>query len=384
MSPSSELRIAPRPLLPIYLSCLAFGLQVGTGMPLVPLALEHRGSDNLTIGIVSAAWGIGMIATAHLIPAAAARLGAVRLICASILLNAAISVVFAYTQDVALWFGLCLLSGAVGGVPWVVSEIWINLVVDESRRGRAVAIYSTLVALGLAVGPLVLQVVGVYGPRPFLVNAALGLLVILPLLPGWRLAPPIRPMGGGGFGSVVLLAPVALLAALACGLGEQVAFSFLPIFAIEAGLSAESGATWLSAFVIGNLALQWPIGWMADHLDRRAVLAACALSSAALVASVTALDPRGYGTLGVLVLWGGISFGIYTVGLAVLGQRFKGGDIARANAAFTIVYTLGGLIGRPIVGGAMDMMGRPGLTLTLAFFYALAGIVALLAFLRRR
>lgn len=384
MSPTSALGGPARPLLPIYLCCLAFGLQAGTGMPLVPLALEHRGSDNLTIGIVSAAWAVGMIATAHLIPAAAARLGAVRLICASILLNAAISVVFAYTEGVALWFVLCLLSGAVGGVPWVVSEIWINLVVDESRRGRAVAVYATLVALGLAVGPLLLQVVGVYGPRPFLVNAALGVLVILPLLPGWRLAPPIKPMESGGFGSVVLLAPVALLAALASGLGEQVAFSFLPIFALEAGLSAQTGATWLSAFVIGNLVLQWPIGWMADHLDRRAVLAACALSSAALVASITALDPHGIGTMGVLVLWGGISFGIYTVGLAVLGQRFNGGDIARANAAFTIVYTLGGLVGRPIAGGAMDMMGRSGLTLTLAFFYAIAGLAALLAFVRRR
>ncbi len=191
-------------------------------------------------------------------------------------------------------------------------------------------------------------------------------------------------MESGGFGSVVLLAPVALLAALASGLGEQVAFSFLPIFALEAGLSAQTGATWLSAFVIGNLVLQWPIGWMADHLDRRAVLAACALSSAALVASITALDPHGIGTMGVLVLWGGISFGIYTVGLAVLGQRFNGGDIARANAAFTIVYTLGGLVGRPIAGGAMDMMGRSGLTLTLAFFYAIAGLAALLAFVRRR
>ena len=39
-----------RSLLPIYLCCLAFGLQAGTGMPLVPLALERQGVDNLGIG----------------------------------------------------------------------------------------------------------------------------------------------------------------------------------------------------------------------------------------------------------------------------------------------------------------------------------------------
>ncbi len=191
-------------------------------------------------------------------------------------------------------------------------------------------------------------------------------------------------MGRGGFARVFALAPVALLAALASGLGELVAFSFLPIFALEAGVAAETGATWLSAFVIGNLVLQWPIGWMADHFDRRAVLAGCALSSALLVATVTLLDPHDFAILGVLLLWGGISFGIYTVGLALLGQRFQGGDIARANAAFTMVYTLGGLVGRPIAGGAMDALGRSGLTLTVAFFYAVAAAAALLAFHRGR
>ena len=372
-----------RSLVPIYLCCLAFGLQVGTGMPLVPLALERQGADNLTIGIVSMAWGIGMIATAHRIPAAAARLGAVPMICLGTLLNAAISVAFAYTEGVALWFGLCLLSGVVGSVAWVVSEIWINLVAEEKQRGRVVAIYSTLVALGLATGPLVLQLVGVYGPRPFLLNAALGVLVVLPLMLTWRQAPHIRPVGHGGFSGVLLAAPVALLAALACGLGENVAFSFLPIFALQAGVPAETGATWLSAFVIGNLVLQWPIGGLADHANRRVVLAACAASSAALVALVTAVDARSTAVLGVLLLWGGISFGIYTVGLALLGQRFSGGDIARANAAFTMVYTFGGLLGRPIAGAAMDAFGRAGLTLSAAFFYAAAAIAAVLAFHRR-
>jgi MFS family permease len=371
-----------RPLLPVYLSCLAFGIQAGAGMPLVPLALERHGIENLVIGIVGAAWGIGMIATAPLIPAVAARIGAVRLICVSIAINAVISVLFAFTEGVAVWFVLCLLSGVVGGVPWVVSEIWINLVVDEARRGRAVAVYSTLVALGLAGGPLLLQVVGVYGPAPFLATAALGLLVALPLLPNWRLAPPIHAMEGGGFGRVALMAPVAMIGAFACGLGEQAAFSFLPVYAVGAGVPAETGALWLSAFVIGNLALQWPIGWAADHFDRRIVLAACALASAALSASLPLLDVHGPEILGVLLMWGGISFGIYTVGLAVLGQRFSGGDIARANAAFTIMYTAGGLVGRPVTGEAMDLLGQPGFGPSIAVFYVVAGLAALLA-LRR-
>jgi MFS family permease len=371
-----------RRLLPVYLSCLGYGVQAGAAMPLVPLALQHRGIDNVTIGLVEAAWGIGMIATAHRIPAVAARLGAVKLVCASLVLSAALAVTFAYTESLPLWFVLSFLLGMVGGVPWVVSEIWINLVVDESRRGRAVAIYAALMAGGMAMGPLALQVVGVYGPRPFLACAAFALLVALPLLPSWNNAPPIRPVAEGGFARVILMVPALLLGALVSGLGEQAAFSFLPIYAITSGVPAETGVLWLSAFVIGNIALQWPIGWLADHVDRRAVLAGCALLSAAATASLPLMDVHGRLILGVLLLWGGISFAIYSVGLALLGQRFKGGDIARANTALTSIYTLGGMIGPPVAGTALELIGRPGFGLSVAGFYLVAGVGALLA-LRR-
>ncbi len=370
-------------LLPVYLSCLGYGVQAGAAMPLVPLALQHHGIDNITIGLVEAAWGVGMIATAHRIPAVAARLGAVKLVCASLVASAVLAVAFAYTESLPLWFVLSFLLGMVGGVPWVVSEIWINLVVDEHRRGRAVAIYAALMAAGMAMGPLALQVVGVYGPRPFLACAALALLVALPLLPSWNSAPAIAPTHDGGFGRIVLLVPALLLGALASGLGEQAAFAFLPIYALTSGVPVETGVLWLSAFVIGNIALQWPIGWLADHFDRRLVMAGCALASAALTACLPLMDARGHAVLGLLLVWGGISFAIYSVGLALLGKRFQGGDIARANAALTSIYTAGGMIGPPIAGTALDLVGRPGFGLSIAAFYLAAGVGALLAMRRR-
>ena len=70
--------------------------------------------------------------------------------------------------------------------------------------------------------------------------------------------------------------------------------------------------------------------------------------------------------------------------LALLGQRNGGGDIARAKTAFSMLYILGGLMGRPLAGAAMDAVGDPGLGWTLAVFYAFAGLCALLAFRRRR
>ncbi|UYN94174.1 MAG: MFS transporter [Enhydrobacter sp.] len=384
MSPTSgSVAVGPwRSLIPVFAACGAIGLQAGAGMPLVPLALEQQGHDKLTIGVIAAAWGLGMLAFGARIPQVTARFGAVPAIIGSVVIGSVVTVAYTFTQSPVVWFLLSFLHGVVGGVPWVVTEIWMNVVVEERQRGRVMAAYAMLVALGLALGPLVLQVVGVYGPLPFYACAGLALLVALPLLPYWNRAPIIKHHADSGFMKVMALAPLALFAAFACGLGEQVAFSFLPVYAVGAGVPAETGALWLSVFVVGNIVLQWPIGWMADHFDRRAVLAGCTLASTALVVALSMVPATSPAVYGVVLLWGGISFAIYPVGLALLGQRFRGGDIARANTAFSLLYIFGGLVGRPATGAAMDLFGDPGLGGTLALFYAAAGIFALLA-LRR-
>ena len=372
-----------RSLVPVFAACAAIGLQAGVAMPLVPLALEKQGVHKLTIGVIAAAWAVGMLLTAPYIPRLAARLGAVPFILASVVAGSVITVSYTMTDRPAVWFVLTLLHGAIGGVPWVVTEIWMNVVVEEKRRGRVMGIYATMVASGMALGPLVLQVVGVYGAAPFVTCAVLALCVAPPLLPYWRTAPAIVHAEDSGYLTVVAMAPLAMLAAFACGLGEQVAFSFLPVYAVGAGVSPETGALWLSAFVAGNVILQWPIGWAADHADRRLVLAGCALASAILVLLLQLVSAESPAIIAVIMVWGGISFAIYPVGLALLGQRFSGGDIARANTAFSMIYIMGGLVGRPMAGAAMDAVGDPGLGWTLAFFYGIATVGALLA-LRRR
>jgi MFS family permease len=383
VSPSNPALANPRrTLLPVFAACAAIGVQAGVNMPLVPLALERQGHDKLTIGIMSAIWAIGMLSFGTRIPALAARLGVVPAIVGAVVIGALINVAFTVTSGLAVWALLNFLHGVIGGVPWVISEIWMNVVVEENRRGRVMALYSAMVALGIALGPMVLQVVGVYGPLPFLTGAALSLLVAAPLLPYWRTAPRIRVDDSSGFGTVVLLAPLAMFAAFACGLGEHVAFGFLPVYAVGAGVPAETGALWLSAFVMGNVLLQWPIGWAADHADRRLVLAGCTGASALLMVALALIPAQWPGTVGVVALWGGVSFSIYPVGLALLGQRFRGGDIARANTAFSMIYIVGGLIGRPLTGAAMDTFGEPGLGWTLTVFYGATTLAALLAMRR--
>lgn len=370
---------AAAPLWPLFLAIGGAGMMMGTGIPLVPLALEARGVDKFTIGLNGAMWSLGLILFGGFIPKVAARFGVLPTIWASLALNAIFSLIFAFTDDLALWFVLRFISGPITGVPWLLTEIWINLVVEEKRRARVLALYATLMAAGLAVGPLVLQVVGPYGPAPFVACAVLALAVAVPLLFARGAAPRIEPEEGGRWLPLAGRAPLAMVAALVAGLGETIVFTFLPLYALNGGFAANVATLWQTAFVVGGLALQMPIGWLADHMSRALVLAGCAVVSAACALALPFLDASLWTAMPLLLLFGGAAWGVYTVGLAVLGKQFAAGDMARANAAFIMIYTFGSLVGPPTVGGAMDLVGRDGLGWTLAAIYVGCTLVGLAA-----
>src|SRR5690242_3079780 len=95
-----------RPLLPIFAACAAAGLLAGTSWPLVPLALERQGVDKALIGVIAAAWGVGMLLTAPRIPHLAARFGTVPLMVVAVVIGAAVSVGYTLISNPYAWFAL--------------------------------------------------------------------------------------------------------------------------------------------------------------------------------------------------------------------------------------------------------------------------------------
>jgi len=58
--------------------------------------------------------------------------------------------------------------------------------------------------------------------------------------------------------------------------------------------------------------------------------------------------------------------GVYTIGLTILGERFKGRELASANATYVMLYAIG-LLGGPMVEGvALDLWNPNGLMVVLA------------------
>ena len=185
-------------------------------------------------------------------------------------------------------------------------------------------------------------------------------------------APEIKSAPGFPVLGFLTSLPVATLAGLLHGAIETASFGLLPVYALRAGLSPLTGAFFVTLFALGNVLFQLPIGFVSDRLDRGKLLLLLAVSGLCGAIALALAGSSHFALFcGLLVVWGGIVGSLYAVGLAHLGSRYSGQDLASANAAFNMLYSLGMLSGPPIAGFGMDLVSPNG------FFFSIAALLAL-------
>lgn len=331
------------------------------------------GASSTLVGINTAVAGLASILTVPFVPRIAARVGVVRLLLLAIGLGAACLVAFPLLPTIGWWFVLRFVFATSLGALFVLSEYWISEAAPPERRGLVMGIYATVLSLGLAVGPLLLSVLGTHGPAPYLVGAALFLAGMLPLAFSRSLSPRLGHDPALRIAGYVRLAPAAIAAALVYGAVETGGFAILPLYALRFEYGPEAAAGLVSALALGNVAFQIPFGLLADRVDRRLVLMGASLAAGLLAALIPLATGSVAALVALLFVWGGLAGTLYTVGLAHLGASARGAALAGANAAFVALYNVGLMLGPPLIGGAMDLMPPHGFAAALCAILVLYG-----------
>lgn len=343
-----------------------FAIAQGLTYPLLSFILQRQGVSPGMIGLSAAMSPIGFIASAPFIPAASRRFGAGRTVLACAALAGVTLFLIGWTQNVYAWFVLRFMLGALVNPLYVISETWIISLAPPSRRGRIVGIYTTLISAGFAAGPLSLLVVGTEGWPPFLIGifafaiCGVSLLLVLPRLPELH-----DPEGNNV--SVIGFMPLAwlLLLTVAIGAGfEQGILALFPIYGAGHGISETSMSALLTVMIAGNIALQVPLGLLAERWSASRVRICCLIATLAgcVLLPILIETPLVWP---FIFLWGAVSYGIYTMSIVELGERFTGSMLVAGNAAFAMMWGLGGIAVPPATGVAIGIFGPGGLPLML-------------------
>jgi MFS family permease len=357
-------------------------LNYGLTFPLLALILERQGIDKGMIGLSTAATAMATIAAAPISSRLMSALGPRRLLLGAMVLSALIYVLLPTFLDYWAWFPLRFVLGCCGSVIWVASEAWINSMAPHEKRGRIIAIYATASSGGMALGPLLLLVTGSSGFAPFLVAAAFSLAGCLVTLLAGHAVPRLEGRASVHFLRFLLLAPMPYLLNLLFAAVGEAFHTFFAIYALDHGVGEQRAFMIMTVMSLGGIALQYPLGWLADHMNRRLLLLLCVLISIGgflIVPFAIGADIIG---LVLFFVAGGIFAMLYSLGVIMLGERFSGTDLATASAVFTLMWGIGTLSGPVLAGAAMDHLGPRGLIWTAVAFLLLYLPIPVFAWIR--
>jgi MFS family permease len=371
-----------RSLVAVIAAALSVGIAVGAIVPLIALRLEAAGYSRTLIGVNGAMFPLGLLLFGPWMPRILKWLGPLPAVYLGVAVTAASVLMLAATDDYVLWCLLRLVAGAAGGIYWIMSETWINMMVTEKSRARVMALYAGAMAFGFAVGPEIIARIGTGGLLPILIVAAMMALAAVPFLFVHDVSPALPDHANVSVLGAVRFAPVVIYAGLAGGAAETALYVMLPLYGTDSGFAESEAARLLTWFYIGNVALQFPLGWAGDRFGRLRLVKLCVAAALLGAVLLPLLIDQQTPLRAMLLLWGGFVMGIYTLSLALLGEKYRPGDLAAANTAFVMMYEVGSLGGPVAAGGMMDGLGRHGLPLFAAI--AAAAYLAYVALTRRK
>jgi MFS family permease len=130
----------------------------------------------------------------------------------------------------------------------------------------------------------------------------------------------------------------------------------------------------MTTVILGGVALQWPLGRLSDHWDRRKVIV-IAFAGALAASLAIVLAQAAIARLALGALFGGLSFALYPLCVAHTNDHLQPRQRVAASGGLVLLYSIGAAFGPTLAAAAMTPLGPSGL---FAFIAVCAG--AALAF----
>jgi MFS family permease len=139
-------------------------------------------------------------------------------------------------------------------------------------------------------------------------------------------------------------------------------YGLAPLFTQQQGLDTDGTARFMALTILGGTLLQWPLGKLSDHVDRRVVLLGVAAGVGIAGFGLLLLGKGGETVLLLSApLLGGMLFTLYPLSVSHVMDRVGPGEMVAASGAMVTVYGFGAILG-PLGGAlAMALLGADGL-----------------------
>jgi MFS family permease len=372
-----------RSLAGVIAAMAVVNLVYGITFPLLALVLDAQNVSKSLIGLSTIMQAAAILVIAPFAPGLLTRFAPAKLMQVMSVALALLFIIAGLYPNVWFWFPLRLLIGAATALLWIASEALINDLAVERWRGRIIAIYASVGAAGFALGPLLLIITGAEGMAPFVATSVMILLAGLPLFFVTHQRMEYPDEKNQGIWKIFLLAPVIMLANIVYAASAESLITFFPLYGIHFGMTTEFTLGLMTIMGAGGMILALPLGWVADHVNRMGMLVFILLfTMACLLAMPHVWQLQPWLIFLFVFIFGGIEGMIYALGVVLIGERFRGAQLAAATTAFTACWGAGTMLGPLLVGIGMDRFGNGSMVYIIFAIFAIYLPLPVVAWLR--
>lgn len=343
-------------------------LQVGNGMQATLLGIrgEIEGFSTTSMSLIMSGYFVGFLFGSRIAPDLLRRVGHVRVFAALASLISAVMIMYPWLTDPYAWTAGRILVGFCFSGVYVTAESWLNDSTDNENRGKALALYMIMQMVGIVSAQALLVLADPGGFILFIIPSVLISLAFTPILlsispvPAHETAKPLTLL------QVWQASPLGCVGMFLLGGVFSAQFGMASVYGTQAGLSVAQISIFVSAFFVGALVLQFPIGWISDRVDRRFVIMVTSgiLGGAAVFGAL--FGGAFWAVVVTAVIVGGMSNPLYSLLLAYVNDYLDHDAMAGAAGGMVFINGLGAVSGPLIIGWIMGVLGAPGFFIFIA------------------
>lgn len=352
-----------------------FMLMVGNGLQgtLLGLRGEAEGFSTFELSIVMSAYFLGFLFSSRYTPELIRRVGHVRVFAALGSMISAVLVAYPVLIEPWAWtIGRVIIGFCFCGV-YITAESWLNDASSNENRGKSLSLYMITQMAGIVFAQWIVSQGDVSGYVLFIIPSILVSLAFAPVLLSVRPMPAFASTKPMKLRDLINASPLACFGMFMLGGVFSAQFGMSAVYGSRVGLTVSEISLFISAIYIAALILQYPIGWLSDRMDRRALIVWISLLGAA--GSMIAFLVPGYYVLIVIsgAIVGGMSNPLYALLIAYANDYLEKEDMAAASGGLLFINGVGAIAGPLTVGFIMDSIGDNGFWLFTAVLMASVG-----------
>jgi MFS family permease len=374
-----------RPLIPLLMA--AGLLLAGNGLfsTLIAVRGAQEGMSASQIGWMGTTYFVGFLVGCITVPRLLQAVGHIRTFAALAAIASCATLLLVLIVDPYCWMVSRLVIGVCFSGLFTTIESWLNSGLINKDRGKVMAIYRVLDIVVVSGAQFLMPAFGTSGFNLFGIMTMMICLSLVPVAIGDRSSPKAPELVKFDIKSIWTISPLACIGCVSIGM-TNAAFRYVgPLYAETIGLSLSNVATFISLGVIGGAVLQYPLGLLSDHHDRRWVL--IATTSGAVLSGLFLSLVAEANILLVYVgifFFGAFSLPLYSLSAAHANDRATPDQYVLLAAGLMFFYGVGGSIGPPAASLMLSLYGPSSLFTFTSLIHGSLVIITLWRMVKRK